>query len=246
MVFQLSNFMPKQGETPFQLGWLDLNCRQTGNCQPQLLDLPEGLSVYEPRFSPGDHRLLMPGSYTDGRGSGAGDIFLLEFGPQGMPGEVINLSDSDQIDELVPRWDPQSGQVVALCPTDPSEAQRQFCFYDPATRGRQAGADIDQHLFDYQVAPDGSRVLGLDINHQASSDEDPLEFRLFDWSGKSGALLAGTALVDRFAQSPDGSYFAYLRAETGEMHLVDIADGQEPFSPGQEAAGRITWLGWAQ
>ncbi len=88
--------------------------------------------------------------------------------------------------------------------------------------------------------------MGLDINHQASSDEDPLEFRLFDWSGKSGALLAGTAQVDRFAQSPDGSYFAYLRAETGEMHLVDIADGQEPFLPGQEAAGRITWLGWAQ
>ncbi|NMC78529.1 MAG: hypothetical protein GYA59_04130, partial [Chloroflexi bacterium] len=155
-------------------------------------------------------------------------------------------SDSDQIDELVPRWDPQSGQVVALCPTDPSEAQRQFCFYDPATMGRQAGADIDQHLFDYQVAPDGSRVLGLDINHQATSDEDRLEFRLFDWSGKSGALLAGTAQVDRFAQSPDGSHFAYLHAETSEMHLVDIATGQEPFSPGQRAAGRITWLGWIQ
>ncbi|MCE5207180.1 MAG: hypothetical protein LLG42_02600 [Chloroflexi bacterium] len=243
MVFQLFNFAAKQGEPSFKTGWIDLSCRATGNCTTHYLDFPDGLSIVQPQFSPNDYRILMSGSYINGKGSGAQDIFMLEFDQEGIPGEVVNLSDSDQIDELVPRWDPKSGKMVVLCPADPVEAQSQFCFYDPVTKNRQEGAAIDQHLYDYQVEPNGDRLLGIDINHQATDGKGLLEFRLFDWDGKSGLVLASTPQgIDRFEESPDGKYFAYIAAETFEMHLVNISNGEEISAP----ASNISWMGWAK
>ena len=176
MVFQLSNFEPIQGEPHFKIGWIDLNCRTTGKCQIQYLNFPDGLAVYKPQFSPSDYRVLMQGSFINGEGSGAQDIFMLEFDQEGNPGNVVNLSNTDQVGEHVPHWNPKTGQVVALCPTDPSEAKRKFCFYDPVTKSRQEGAGIDQHLFDTQIEPNGDQILGIDINHQATDGKGLLEW----------------------------------------------------------------------
>ncbi len=243
MVFQLSNFAPKQGEPTFKIGWIDLACRETGNCRPQYFQLPQGLAVSLPQFLPQGYRLMMAGSYIDGSTSGMSDIFLLEFGADLQPGALVNLTESDQIDELVPRWDSKSGRVVALCPTDPSEAQRQFCFYDPASGARQEGSGIDQHLFDYQIEPDGERILGVDINHRATDGKSAIEVRLYDWNGKSGPVLASAQQVDQFEASPDGRYFAYLNARSGEIHLVDIARGGEIFPP-DGANWKAMFPGW--
>ncbi len=242
VVFRLSNFAPKQGEPNFEIGWIDLNCRLTGKCEIQYFDTPDGLALNEPQFSPSGYRVLMQGSYINGSGSGAQDIYILEFGPEGIPGIIANLSNTDQIDELVPHWNPLTGQVVALCPTDTSGAQREFCFYDPVTKSRQEGAVIDQHLDDYGIEWNGDQILGIDINHQSVDRNGLFEFRLFDWNGKSGSVLASTGLVEQFVESPDQVFFAFIAADTNEMHLVNISNGEEVIAPWRN----VSWVGWAK
>ena len=244
VIFALVNFYPQGGAATSRLGWIDLNCRETGNCQVKYLQFPDGVNLGQPQFSPSDYRVLMTGGYNNERSSYTYDLFMLEFDAQGKAGAIANLSNTPQIDELVTHWDSQTGRVIALCPSDPIDEHPKFCFYDPTTGLRQEGAEIDQHLFDYQVGPDGKRVLGIDINHQAADNDHLLEFRLFDWDGKSGPVLASAPGVNRFAESPDSRYFAYIVDQEERMHLVDIPNGKVLSVPGIDETSIVSWLGW--
>ncbi|NMB88283.1 MAG: hypothetical protein GYA17_07970, partial [Chloroflexi bacterium] len=243
VAFQQTNRLPAPGEPLARLGWIDLACRQDGHCPVQYVDLPPGLEAGAPQFSPTGRRLLLSGSSTAPGSSGAMDVFLLPFDEQGRPGELINLSDSPQTSELVPHWNPAGGQVVALCPTDPSEAQRRFCLFDPSSGARQDGAAIDRHLFDYQVALDGEHLLGIDIDHQAGG-KGLLEFRRFAWDGSSGPLLARAGMLAYFAGSPGGDFFAYIETDPPRLRLVDASTGAGLDLPGLDPAAYVTWLGW--
>ena len=245
VIFQFYNFYPKKGEATSRLGWIDLKCRETGNCQVQLLKFPDGIDAGQPQFSASDYRVLMTGGYYDERSIYGNELFVLEFYGEGRTGEITNLSNTQQIFELAPHWDPKTGRIVALCPMDPSEVHRQFCFYDSTTGRWTEGAEIDQHLIDYQIEPYGERILGIDINHQAADNNRLLEFRLFDWNGKSGPVLASVPAVNRFAESPDSRYFAYIVDQTEMMHLVDIPNGKEFSVPGFDESSIVSWLGWA-
>ncbi len=242
-VFQVFNTQPKEGEAPFTISWMDLSCRDSGNCQVKDLSFPDAMEASYPEFSPNDYRIIMSGSSNTRANYGAG-ILMFELDDDGKPGEMVNLSDSIGIDELAPHWNLKTDEVVALCPTDPSEAQRQFCFYDPVTKLRQMGTALDQHLLDYQIQTDGNLLLGIDINHKAADNSKLLEFRMFDWNGHSGPVLATAPLVYQFEGSPNGKYFAYIVDEISELHLVSITQGEEISLPELGQSSDVTWLGW--
>ena len=244
VILTLVNFYPQQGAATSRLGWIDLNCRETGSCQVQYLQFPDGVNLGQPQFAPSADQVLLTGGYNNERSSYTYDLFMLEFDAQGKAGAIANLSNTPEIDELAPHWDSNTGRVVALCPSDPIDDHPKFCFYDPVTGLRQEGAEIDQHLTDFQVEPDGKRVLGIDINHQAADNDHLLEFRLFDWDGKSGPVLASAPYKTLFAESPDSMYFAYIVDQEERMHLVDIPNGKELSVPGIDETSIVSWLGW--
>ncbi len=246
MAFQQVGFEPKPGEASRKIGWIDLACRETGNCSPEILQLPEGLDLYDPRFSPQGYRLLMPGS-NSASGSGAPDIFLLEFSPAGVPGEVVNLSNTDQIAELVPRWNPKTGQVIAFCPVDVAEARKAICMYDPVTGERQEGAVIAlQNPYDYQVSPRGDRMAGLNINNRAGG-KGLLELFWFDFEGNASPVLASGRWFGGFSISEDGGFLAFLvfQDEGGLwLALNPLPDGDTILVYKAETPGSLFWLGW--
>ncbi|MDD5466194.1 MAG: hypothetical protein PHS96_00150 [Anaerolineales bacterium] len=244
MAFQQAGFEPKPGEAFRKIGWIDLACRETGNCLPEILQLPEGLDLYDPRFSPQGYRLLMPGSNSIS-GPGAPDIFLVEFNPEGVPGEVINLSGTDQISELFPRWDPKTGQVIALCPVDVVEARKAFCVYDPITGERQEGAVINlQNVQDYQVSSQGDRMVGLNINNSAGG-KGVVELRLFDFEGVAGPVLVSSRWLDGLSLSENGGFLAYLEEHRMRLSLITLPAGASTSVYQAEIPGGLAWFGWA-
>lgn len=246
MAYQQNGFEPKPGESSSKIGWLDLACRETGDCSPKVLQLLEGLDLYDPRFSPQGYQLLMPGSNT-ASGSGAPDIFLVAFSPEGMPGKIVNLSDTDQISELFPRWNPKTGQVIALCPVDRAQAQKAICMYDPVTGERQEGEVIElQNPQDYQVSSQGDWMAGLNINNRAGG-KGLLELRRFDFEGNVSAVLASGRWFDGFKLSEDGYFLAFLVfQDEGSLwlSLVPLPDRATTPVYQTETPGSLSWLGW--
>jgi hypothetical protein len=245
IAFQQSGFQPKPGEAYFKIGWIDLACRDKGGCSPQELHLPEGLNLYAPQFSPGGYHLLLQGANSTS-GSGAGDIFLVEFNSEGKPGNIINLSNTDQMDERVPHWNPKTGQVVVFCPVDPTEAKKAFCIYDPVSGKRQEGAIIDLYNpQDYQVSPQGDRSIVMAINPSAGG-KGALELRLLDFDGTAGPALVSSHWFDGFNLSEDGNFLAYSEEQDKHLTLIALQTGVSTSVYQTEIAGAISWMNWAK
>lgn len=245
MAFQQFGFEPKPGEAFRRIGWIDLACRETGYCFPQTLRLSEGLDLYDPQFSPQGYQLLMSGSNSTS-GSGAPDIFLLAFSPEGVPGEVVNLSNTDQISELFPRWNPKIGQVIALCPVDMTEARKAICIYDPVSGERQESAVItlqNSNFLNYQVSPQGDRMVGLNINNSAGGKGE-LELRLIDFDGNAGPALVSSRWFDGFRLSEDEGYLAYLEENGRRLSLIRLLEGASALVYQANVPGSLTWFSW--
>ena len=246
MAYQQAGYDPKPGEPYFKIGWIDLACRDTGNCMLHELQLPKGLELYAPEFSPQGYQLLMPGSQCDeGGGCTAGDIYQVTFSPEGVPGEATNISNTGQIDEIFPQWNPKTGQVVALCPVDMTEAQKRLCEYDPVSGERLDGALIDFHNpREYQISPNGDQIFGEDINNSAGG-KGTLELRLFGFDGKAGPVLVSGSWFDGFRFSNDGGMIAYLEENRHRLSLVTAVSGTQTLVYQAGAQESISWFDWA-
>jgi hypothetical protein len=245
MAYQYYNSQQKPGETFWKIGWMNMDCRESGNCQGQEMQLPQGLDLYGLQFSPQGYSLMLEGS-NSASGSGASDIFLINFNQEGIPGNVINLSNTDQINEYAPYWNPKTGQVVALCPADPSEAKKSICFYDPISGERQEGAIIDLYNPQgYQIFPQGDRAIVMNINPNAEG-KGALELRLLNFDGTAGPALANSHWFDGFNLSDDGNFLAYSEGGGEQLTLLTLQTGASTTVYQSEVVGTVSWMGWAK
>jgi hypothetical protein len=245
MAYQYYNSQQKPGEPFWKLGWMNMACRESGNCQGQEIQFPHGLDLYDPQFSPQGYSLMLEGS-NSASGSGADDIFLINFNQDGIPGNVVNLSNTDQINERVPHWNPKTGQVVALCPADPSEAKKEICFYDPISGEQQDGAIINLYNpQDYQVFPQGDQGIVMNINPNAGG-KGTLELLLLNFDGTVGPVLAGSRWFDGFNLSMDGNFLAYSEEGGKQLTLITLQTGASTTVYQCEVVGTISWMGWAK
>jgi hypothetical protein len=245
MAYQYYNSQQKPGEPFWKLGWMNMACRESGNCQGQEIQFPQGLDLYNPQFSPQGYSLMLDGSNSTS-GSGASDIFLINFNQKGIPGDVINLSNTDQIDERAPHWSPKTGQVVALCPADPSEAKKAICLYDPISGEQQEGATINLYNpQDYQVFPQGDRAIVENINPDAGG-KGTFELLLLNFDGTVEPVLTTSRWFDGFTLSENGNFLAYSADGGKKLTLITLQTGALTAVYQSEVVGTISWMGWAK
>jgi hypothetical protein len=77
--------LPGPGEIQPRIGWIDMNCRTSGECPVQVLDAPVEYRLGNPVFSPQGTWLAINGADTT---YGAGEIYLLQFDNNAQPGQV--------------------------------------------------------------------------------------------------------------------------------------------------------------
>jgi hypothetical protein len=244
LAYQRFDTQPKPGETYWKIGWINLNCRETGNCRAQEFQLPKGLDLYNPQFSPQGYVLTLQG-YNSASGSGEEDIFLIKFNEQGTPGAIINLSNTDQIDEGHPGWNPKTGQVVALCPADVTMAKKAFCFYDPDSGERQEGATINLYNpQDFRVFPEGNDVLVENIN-PLDNGKGEFELGLVHKDGKAEPAIVISKWIDEFFIASNGKNLVYLVDHGKQLSLIDLQTKISSNIYSSSTLGAISWVRWA-
>jgi len=240
MLFRYSGYQPRPGETWTKIGWVDLACRQGGGCSLQFLDLPEGVTLFDLRFAPAGRRAAFVGA-NEKTGSGAPDLFLLEFDPHTGPGRLINLTHSDQVAEESFQWLPDGERLLAAC-WDPSIPMNEYdlCRYDIKAGTVERLLRLPFNMRTFTLAPDG----GLLADIIAEKGEPML--RLFDPNTRQASLLFKTDWVQRLAFSPDQAFLAQVHGQ-GEDRLDVIPVQQPQRQPVLDAAGRhISWMEWVK
>ncbi len=93
---------------------IDLNCRDSGDCQPFTLDTGSQ-DLYFMTWSPVDYRIAVGGT-SDDQEFGASDIFLLTLDPDTRQATLANLTQSPAIDDWAPaQWTPQGDALLFRC-----------------------------------------------------------------------------------------------------------------------------------
>ncbi len=243
LAYQQCGSQPKPGEAFWTTGWLNLACRDTGNCQAQEFKLEKGLDLYNPQFSPQGFSLMLEGANSES-GSGGEDIFLIEFSEQGTAGNIINLSDTDQVDEGSPSWNLKTGQVVTLCQPDVTKVNKNFCFYNPVTHERQDGTTIDlNNPQSFQISLNGDQIFIMDINNSAGGKR-VMELHSIDFDGNVGPVLASKQWFDEFTVSANGKEVAYFEDQRMGLNMLSIPTGTLTSVYSTNSVGAVSWMGW--
>lgn len=243
LAYQQCGTQPKPGEAFWKTGWLNLTCRETGDCKAQEFQLAKGLDLYNPQFSPQGYNLMLEGS-NSASGSGSYDIFMINFNQVGIPGQLINLSNTDQLNEYFPHWDPKTGHVIAFCPTEPSEAKKAFCIYDSTNGARQEGEGINQYNpQNFQVFPESDSVLVENINPM-NGGKGEFELGLVHLDGKAEPAVASSQWIDMFLLSPIGKNLGYLDNHGRQITLINLQTTTTSIDYSSSVAGAVSWMGW--
>lgn len=258
MVFELHNNYPKPGEPWASIGWIDLACRQTGNCQPQYLEIPPGMELNRPKFSPKTYQVLISGA-DQIHGGHNPDVYQFEFGADGQLGALSNLTNSDQIFELSPNWLPDGSGFFTAC----WDSSIPINAYDLCQHGTTPGQG--QHLLrlpgnmqDITLSPDGKRLADY------SYIENKEQIRVYELETRKTTLISGEGdwPFFGFTFSVDGKYLALLRAGSDPMptsqdpgmnvggtpwiSLYSLATGQERQVFESSSGEDIPWMGWVR
>jgi hypothetical protein len=89
------------GEIFPRIGWIDLNCRASGECPIQFLDAPVGYGLSGPIFSPQGDWLAITGVDAP---SGAGEIYLLPFDKDAQPSQLQNFTNTPEVNDGSAGW----------------------------------------------------------------------------------------------------------------------------------------------
>jgi hypothetical protein len=244
MVFQLFNFEPKPGEPSFKIGWFDMNCRDTGNCQPQYLQAPAGIVIGLPQFSPKKYQILLSGTDED-HGSHMQDVYLFEFDSNGWPGSLINLTNSDQTDEWPPQWLPDgSGFLTACWESSLPINEYNLCRYGTTPGPPDILVHLPSNMHQFILSPDGKRLVDLTSVPAAQQDA----YRLFDLDTHQTSILKQNENLnwETPAFSADSQYLGFLWEKGQRATVIHLATGKEYSILDTGKPGSISWLGWAR
>lgn len=241
--YQQFGLQPKPGEGVWRTGWINLDCRESGNCQAQEFQLEKGLDLYNPQFSPQGNVLMLQGpDYNNG--SGFPDLYQIEFNQDGVPGNVKNLSKTDQVDENSPRWNPKTNQIVSLCQEEVTKVNKLFCFYDSVSGERRTGAKINlNNPQNFQISLCGDQIIIMDINNSAGG-KGVMELHAIDFDGNVGPVLASKRWFDEFTISANGKELAYFQDQRMGLNILSISSGTLTSVYSTNSVGAVSWMGW--
>lgn len=241
--------LPDPGEFQSRIGWIDMNCRSSGECPVQVLDAPVEYRLGGPVFSPQGNWLAMNGVDTT---YGAGEIYLLQFDNNAQPGQVQNITNTGGVSDGGPQW--IAGNKLAWNCTDstndPNRDIPYICLQDISS-----GSSSPQKIF---TNNDFDFVFGLSSQGNYFWQDvfiriDPGSYQMWvhDRNGGSRMLTASRWFDMGFgspAFSMDERFLAYFsesdydKSVPETLHIADTSTGQELATFGN--LNPIGWLGW--
>lgn len=229
------------------IGWIDLSCRENGECPINILQNPtgNGLSLSDGAFSPDGKWLAFNGSDSV---SGASEVYLLPFEDQ-RPGELYNLSQSPFYGDGTYSW-VSDDTLVWMCETgDATQTTRSLCL--KKVTEQTSSREIIFSFNDWQyfgMAPDGDHFWQVVINRQAEREQ---QIWLHDRIGSSILLTAAPMFnldYGKPAFSMDGQYLAYtstvdsFKTVPDTLYLINTTSLQKLIA--YELDKPVGWLGW--
>ena len=242
--------LPDPGEFQSHIGWIDMNCRSSGECPVQLLEAPLEDRLGGPVFSPQGYWLAINGADTT---YGAGEIYLLPFDNNAQAGELQNFTHSDHPDDQSAGWI-AGNKLVWMCPkdnpNDPVNGIPNICLQDIAS-----AASVPQIIFTFNdsfwfgLSSQGNYFWQMVINRNVQREE---QIWLNDRKGARTKLSAAPSFdldSGKPAFSLDERYLAYISADNYDKADVPQSLHIAATSTGAELAHfentiPVGWLGW--
>jgi len=242
--------LPDPGELWPRVGWIDMNCRSSGECPVQVLDAPAEYKLGASAFSPQGYWLAMNGVDTT---YAAGEIYLLQFDNNAQPGQVQNITNTGGVFDGGPQW--IAGNKLAWNCTisdanDPNRDIPHICLQDISSGSASPQKIFTNNDFDF--------VFGLSSqgnyfwqNVFVRIDPGSYQMWLHDRKGNSRMLSAAPNFdggYERPAFSQDERFLAYFSASDYDksvpetLHIANTSTGQELAI--FDNINPVGWMGW--
>jgi hypothetical protein len=238
------------GEIFPRIGWIDLNCRASGECPIQFLDAPVGYGLSGPIFSPQGDWLAITGVDAP---SGAGEIYLLPFDKDAQPSQLQNFTNTPEVNDGSAGWVAGNKLVwirMEPSPTDPGQEMTNIYLKDISS-----GSSIPEKIF----SDIGTILFGFSsqanyywhIVYILRSDPGENQIWLHDRKGTSRMLAASAWFDEDYAKpvfSMDERFLAYFsesyydKSVPETLHIADTATGKELAV--FEGINPVGWMGW--
>ena len=238
------------GEIFSRIGWIDMNCRSSGDCPVQVLDAPDEYMLGAPEFSLQGDWLAMDGVDTT---YGAGEIYLLQFDNHAQPGQVQNITNTGQVSDGSPQW--IAGNKLAWNCTEPNPRDIANGIPNICLQDISSGSASPQKIF---TNNDFDFVFGLSSqgnyfwqNVFVRIDPGSYQMWLHDRKGTSRMLTASRWFDQDYGKpafSQDERFLAYFsesdydKSVPETLHIADTATGQE--LDAFESINPVGWMGW--
>jgi hypothetical protein len=229
------------------IGWVDLTCRESGECPVHILNDPtgNGLGLSDTAFSPDGKWLAFNGSDSV---SGASEVYLLPFEDQ-HPGELFNLSESPFYGDGEYSWI-SDDTLVWMCETgDLTHTTRSLCLQKVTEQSssRETIFSFDDWQY-FGMALNGEHFWQVVINRQAEREQ---QIWLYDRLGSSTLLTAAPLFNLDYGKpefSKGGQYLAYtstidsFKTVPDTLYLINTISGQRLIT--YKLDKPVGWLGW--
>jgi hypothetical protein len=242
--------LPDPGELWPRVGWIDMNCRSSGECPVQVLDAPAEYRLGASAFSPQGYWLALNGVDTT---YGAGEIYLLQFDNNGQPSQVQNITNTGQVSDGGPQW--ISGNRLVWDCTDPNASDPNKDVPNICLQDISSGSSVPQKIFTYNdiVFYFGLSSQGNYFWQNVFVRIDPGSYQMWlhDRNGGSRLLTASPWFDQDYGKpafSLDERYLAYFsesyydKSVPETLHIAETATGKELATFGNLSP--IGWLGW--
>ncbi len=231
------------------IGWVDLSCREDGECPANVVDDPtgNGISLLDSAFSPNGKWLAFNGTDFE---SGASEIYLLPF-DRHRPGALYNLTQTPFYGDGTYSWVLED-TLVWMCETGEATNPTSSLCLKEATDQTVSPKKIF-YFNDWQhfgMSPNGDYFWQVVINRQAEREQ---QIWLHNRTGASDLLTSAPWInldYGKPAFSRDERYLAYtvttdtFKTLPDTLYVVDTTSKQVIITYAlQESVG---WLGWVR
>jgi hypothetical protein len=228
--------------------WLDLSCRERGNCAPKEIPLKPNLDLFKGYFAPNDYRILFTGS--DYARTGKTDIFLLDFDPSQPDLQPMNLTEHLSVGDGITgaAWTPD-GKIFTVCSTAENPEANWFCIIDPTTGEITSGEPMSLNLAGYRLfggfwlSPFRNQITAIIFPRNGTRQSIP-ELHLLDFNGHLGDLLISSQTISAVTFSPTGAYVSYIFDEERQLGIYNIAARKPALVYAGSTPQTIFWAGW--
>ena len=236
------------GGNPEQIGWIDLNCEQAGDCPIQYLNTPAEFELYAPEFSFDGYLLAINGANSE---TGAGDIYLTQFDENLKPTEIQNLTNTSQYGDEWAAW--ISGKTLAwVCGHgNPGNETSSICLKDLLSNLEPQIIFSFDDWYRFGISPNGNFFWQNTINRQVGRE---MQMWLYPRKGLGKNLMISAPAFDMDYGKPsfseDEQHLAFVSTTENfkigneTLYIINTSNGQELIK--LDSPSPIGWLGWVR